>query len=302
LLRLAAIACLFASTARADDRIAAVAPAADARQAMVIGPLGQLYEPDGHGAWTRTHAGGTSSEIVTATAGATVIAGARDAPPYKLVAGAWSVVVLGLKAKAIVGAGPRATAASGRHVFTLDAAAPLEQPLAPAEVTAIAASATGIAIATAAGLFRLEGRAWKPIANAPAGAALLTERWARAGDAVFDLRAGRPVTPGDLHVVAAAVLADGALLAVGTTTAGANLRLLSLRGGKASREDTPLDRVAPVVAIVGDHAGRVVVAVRDGRLAIREPGAGANPATWSVTEVREAPPTPRQGPGPAISR
>ena len=52
---------LAGGVARAEKpTLVAIAPARDARQAIAIGPAGQIYEPDGKGAWIRTKAGGVS--------------------------------------------------------------------------------------------------------------------------------------------------------------------------------------------------------------------------------------------------
>jgi hypothetical protein len=53
------------------------------------------------------------------------------------------------------------------------------------------------------------------------------------------------------------------------------------------REPTPLDGSADVVAIVVDAERRVVVATRDGRLAVRAAGAWDGSGAWTVTQVRD---------------
>ena len=67
------------------------------------------------------------------------------------------------------------------------------------------------------------------------------------------------------------------------------------RGAPAARTDAPDGPLVHPVGVVADTSGRVVVAFRDGRLAVRDRG------TWSLTAVIEALPAPRPGAAPARS-
>lgn len=294
-----ACAAALASIAHADPSkavLAALAPASDVRRAVAIGPAGQLYEPDGHGAWTRHRAGSVADDLVAATqAGAIVIAGAKSGPPYKLTADAWTAIDLGPHAKAIVGAGTRAVAAVGRSVFALDHQAPTKLPDAPAPVLALAAGSAGVVAQTDGGVDRLDGHGWKPIQGAPHGiVALVSERWALVEHGAFDLRSLKTVAwPTGSHVAVATTI-GAALVAVAAT--GKAIELVSLRADKLDREAIPLDPPAVVVGVVADAAGRVVVATRDGRLALRDHG------KWTIATVRDELPQPRPGPPPATSR
>ena len=58
----------------------------------------------------------------------------------------------------------------------------------------------------------------------------------------------------------------------------------------------PLPDASPVVGLVGDKAGRVVVATRDGHIATRD-AAGA----WTISEISEQLPAAKPGPAPAES-
>ncbi len=173
-------------------RLAAVAAADDATSAILVGPSGQIYAPDGHGAWLRTQAGGIGNTVVVATRlGAGVLAGADAAPPYRFDHGAWASIYLAMHAKAIVARGRRPVAAVGHQVFALDGGKPQALPDAPAGVTAIGASPAGIAIATERGVARLDGKRWKPVAQAPQRVrALASERWALTDDGAVDSRVG----------------------------------------------------------------------------------------------------------------
>jgi hypothetical protein len=286
--------------ARADaPTLAALAPARDARLAIAIGPAGQVYEPDGKGAWVRTQAGGLAEEVTcAATAGATVIAGAKGAPPFKLKAGAWTALNLGLKAKAILGSGSRALAAVGKSVFALDKPQPTKLADAPPTVTAVTAlgaSATGVVIATDKGLMKLQGTAFKPIAKGPkAVRALLSDRWALVDRGAFDLKTMKAILwPVGVQIVEATTLGNDL---VGVSMKGKAIELVTVKAGKVVREPVPVDAAKPVVGVVCDKDGRVAIAMRDGRIALRDKG------TWSVSEVREELAAPKPGPAPAESK
>jgi hypothetical protein len=292
--RLAVALLLLAQVAYAEKpTLAALAPADDARLAIPIGPNGQAYEPDGQGSWARQHAGGMAADVMTATrvAGA-VIAGAKDAPPFKLVDGTWTAISLGLHARAILGSGPRATAAVGRMIFALDRTPPARLANAPGIVTALAASATGLVVQTETGVFRLEATGWKPLAVTSV-VTFVSDRWGRVDEGVIDLRTNK-VWPIDTRIVAATTLADDTLIAVGVTATA--VELLTLRNGKLDREALAIDPSATVIGVVADRTGRVVVATSAGRLVIRDH------AAWTTTNVRDELPAPRPGPAAAISQ
>jgi hypothetical protein len=289
-----------AGSARADKpTLAALAPAADARRAIAIGPAGQLYEPDGKGAWVRTKAGGLAEEVTGAAAsGNTVFAAAKAAPPFKLKAGAWTAVNLGLKPKAILGGGSRVLAAVGKSVFALDKPQPLKLADAPGPVTALAASSTAVIIQTDKGLMKLEGAAFKPIKKSPkAVRALISDRWALVDRGAFDLKAMKPfVWPAGIHVVEATTIGND-LFAV--SLVGKKLELVTIKAGKTGkieREPIAIDDPKPIVGLVVDKQARVAIAMRDGRIALRDNG------TWTVSEVREELAAAKPGPAPAESK
>ena len=84
----------------------------------------------------------------------------------------------------------------------------------------------------------------------------------------------------------------GAASAAGGTK---GIELVTLRAGKVTREPIELDHVAPIVAVATDKAGRIVIATRDGQLALRERG------TWTHTQVRDELAPDRPGSPPAVS-
>ncbi len=283
---------LATSIARAD--VVAVAPAPDVRNAIVLGADGQVYEPDGHGAWIRRHEGGISSPIVDAQrAGAAVIAGTTAGPPFELEHGVWTSVYLGQHVKAIVGHGARAIAAVGKSVFALDHGPPARLTDAPDPVLAVAASTTGVAIETDHGVLRLDGKKWKPIKNAPHHVAtLLDDHWAIVEHGIVDLRTGK-ITPTGVRVAAATVSGDDVVV-VGTH--GSIAELVTLHAGKLAQEPVKLDHAAPVAGLAADREGRVLVVTRDGQLALRDHG------TWTTAQLRDELPPPRAGSPPALSK
>ncbi len=91
---------------------------------------------------------------------------------------------------------------------------------------------------------------------------------------------------------------DGGLAAVGI--AGGKLELITVRtGGKLERDPIVFDGAAggvPVpIGVAVDRRGRAVVALRDGRLAVRDG------TTWTTVTVGDALPAAHPGPAPAVA-
>lgn len=282
-----------AHIARADPLLAALAPDRDALRAVALGPSGEVYEPDGAGAWIRHHDGGIARTVTSATWGP--IAGVADGPPFRFTAGAWSAIYVGSHAKAVLGAGSRPVAAVGRNVLALDRATPTKLADAPALVIALAASPAGVVIETDRGLARLANRAWKPIQGAPQHViALVSHRWALGDHGAIDLRAVTTIAwPTRVRVEIATAVGDDLVAAA---TDGAAIELFTIHAGAVAREAVAIDHAPAVVGIAADRAGRVVIALHDGRLAVRVRG------TWTVTTVRYEPPVARAGSPPAMSK
>ncbi|HET9991398.1 MAG TPA: hypothetical protein VFQ65_22865, partial [Kofleriaceae bacterium] len=223
--------------------------------------------------------------------------------------GAWNLIALGLHAKAIVGRGPRATAAFGKLVFGLDTGKPVKLAEAPGVVTALAASDKGVVIETDKGLAKLEGPStkWKPIANAPAHVlALLDDRWALVDRGLLDLRTQKVTAwPAGFRVETAIAVTSDLVVAAGLH--GNAAELVTLKGTAVAREAitaAPANGVAKlgtgaaaIVSVVADKTGRVVVAAKDGQLAVRDK-AGA----WTISEVRTELPADHPGSPPAESK
>lgn len=325
-----AIAAFAARPVRAEPpasgaRLAALAPAEDARRAIAIGAGGEVFEPDGKGAWVHRRAIATADRVTAAgraaPGGAVVALG--DGVVYRLASNGWSAIRLVQRGKAILGSGARSLAAVGRQLFALDTLTrgePTKLALAPAGIVAIGSGARGTVITTDAGVLRFDGKNLVAL-NAPARMRLVSDRWAIVDRGALDLstvtaatiatprtasrtaprtasraasRAPPSITPwpDGLAIGVASVAPDGALIAIGAGRAG--LELLTVRGGKLARD--PLGLKGSAVGVVVDRAGRATVALIDGRIALRDK------AGWTTTEVTEEPPAERRGPPPAPSR
>jgi hypothetical protein len=168
---------------------------------------------------------------------------------------------------------------------------------APRPVAMLGASAKGVVIATDAGLAKLDGKRWRPIANAPAHVlALLDDRWALVDHGLVDLRTQNTTAwPAGFQVASAFAVDNDLVIAVGTH--GTTPELVTLEAGKLDRAAiTITGSRGPAIAVVGDRAGRVVVATHDA-LWIRDK-AGA----WTAGELRDELPADRPGSPPAESK
>jgi hypothetical protein len=321
----AAIAALVASPAHADQaspaspasppvpsaaapaaiQLAAVAPADDARRAIVIGRGGEVYEPDGKGRWVHRLASATAEPIVAAGLAGGAVVALGDGVIYRLAANGWSAIRLVQHGKAILSGGTRSLAAVGRQLFALDPLGrgePTRLAQAPAAIIAIGAgSGTGGAVvATEAGMFRLTGARLVALRAAPGRARLVSDRWAIVDRGAVDLTTGKLTAwPAGLTIGAAAAGPGDALVAIGTTRAG--LELVTLAAGKLARD--PLGITGTAVGVVVDRAGRAVVALSDGRIAVRDrTGWTTTAVTEAVTRAAtDAPGAAHAGPGPATS-
>jgi hypothetical protein len=309
-MRLCAIATalVLAAPAEADPQaltLVALAPPAgdDARKALAIGPSGEVYEPDGKGAWIRRHRITTADRltVVGRAGGRGPVVASGDGVVYRLAANGWTALRLAQKGKATLSGGLTTIAAVGRQLYAIDKLAGGEAQklaLAPANVLAIGAGKKPV-IATERGLFRFDGKKLAPIVGAPKRVdALIGERWAVLDHGVHEL-ATKKLTrwPAGLAVAVTNVAPNGGFVAVATSHG--KLELVALRAGKFEREPIgvpalPGAKSGPKpVGLAVDKRGRAVVALRDGRLAIRDRGA------WTVSTISEALPDPNPGAPPA---
>ncbi len=280
-------------------QLAALAPADDARRAVAIGRDGEVYEPDGKGAWVHRLPSSTAEPVVAAGRAGGAVVALGHGVIYRLAGNGWSAIRLVQHGTAILGEGPRALAAVGRQLFALDPGTrgePTRLVQAPASIVSIGsgsgAGATAIVVATEAGVFRLTGGKLVAIRPALGHPRLVSDRWALVDRGAVDLTTGKLTAwPAGLAIGAAAAAAGDALVAVGTGRTG--LELVTLAAGKLARD--PLGVTGTAVGVVADRAGRAVVALSDGRIAVRDQ------ARWTVTEVADAPAAEHPGPAPALS-
>lgn len=288
----AALVLVVATRAVAAPQLAAVVGADDARKAIVIGAAGEVYAGDGKGAWLRRLPCTTASAVTAAGRAGDLVVATGDGVVYQLAANGWSAIRLVQRGKAVLGAGRRAMAAVGRQLFALDGLTrgePTKLGVAPGNVVALAADDKAIVVATDAGVFRLGGKQPAVIA-APRRPRLISARWAIIDRGALELTTGKLIAwPAGLAVGAATTAPDGALVAVASGKAG--LELVTVRGAIA-RE--PVAAAGRAVGVTVDRAGRAVIALDDGKLAVKD-------RAWTVVEVADAPVTERPGAGPATS-
>jgi len=281
----------------APAKLSAVVPADDVRRAIVLGTSGEVYEPDGNGAWVHRLPSRTAQPVVAAgRAGASIVA-LSERRLFRLAANGWSAIRLAQRGTPILGTGRRALAAVGRQLFALDSLTkgePTRLVAAPGNIIAIGAGATAIVIATEAGAWKLGGAGGRlvPLPAASRPMRLVGDRWALVDRGAVDLTTGKLTAwPSGLAIGVAAATADDALAAIGAGSAG--LELVTLRRGTLTRDPLGISGVA--VGVVVDRARRAMVALADGRLALRQP------AGWSTIDVTDEPAAVHRGAPPAIS-
>jgi hypothetical protein len=281
--------------APAEIQLAAVVAADDVRRAIVIGRGGEVYEPDGKGAWLHRLSSSTADPVIAAGRAGDSVFALGEGVIYRLAANGWSAIRLVQHGKAILGSGERPVAAVGRQLFALDLLTrgePTQLARAPAAIAAIGASARAIMVATETGVFRLTGGRLVAIKAAPARPRLVGDRWALVDRGAVDLTTGRLTAwPAGLAIGPAATGPGDALVAVGGGTAG--LELVTLGAGKLARD--PLGVTGTAVGVAVDRAGRAVVALTDGRIALRDR------AGWTTTVVADDLPALHPGAAPATS-
>jgi hypothetical protein len=299
------IACLAAHAAPAfaqgAPRLAALAPAPgpadDARRAVAIGPSGEVYEPDGNGAWVRRQQFTMASTLSSAARAGGAVVAVGDGVVYRLAPNGWSAIRLAQKDKAKLSAGWSAVAAVDRQLLALDRMAggePAKLGVAAGEILLVGAGRS-IVVATERGLYRFDSARAAPIAAPRRAKLLIGDQWAIVDGGAVELRTGKTTAwPAGASIEVAAVGHDDRLIAV-ARAAGAR-ELIAVRAGKLERAPIEAAGADAAVGVAVDGAGRAVIAFRDGRIAVR--GGGA----WITVTVGEQLPPPRPGAPPAASR
>ncbi|MGE0871824.1 MAG: hypothetical protein AB7P03_24925 [Kofleriaceae bacterium] len=283
----------------AEIELAALISADDVRMAIAVGTNGELYEPDGAGSWIRTRPVRTSGACTTVGRAGKAILASCSGAVYRLAPSGWTAVRMARTGKAQTSVGAATVGAVGRQLFALDRMVGGTAPrlaTVPAAILGIGAGATGFVVATERGLYRWTGASLQPIRRAPRQVQrLISDRWALIDSGALDLRTGRITRwPPGLTISIAAPGPQDALIAIGASDRG--LELVTLRSGRLARERVELaGGGVEVVSVAADRAGRAIIALRDGRLAIRDQG------RWTSVTVREQLPSPAPGAAPATS-
>jgi hypothetical protein len=298
-----------------SDLVVAVAAAGDVTRTVLIGPSGQVYDPDGAGKWVRRHAGGVAADVAGAARtvhGELVVAG-RATPLYRRDGDVWYALRIGETGRTVLGGGPAPSVAVGKQVFVHGKGQGKHKktgtwtrigtlPAAPSRLWA--SGPKSVWAATDSTLYRLSGRAFTKAGAAPRLLAGGKTAWGIHDDRLRNLATDKSI-PAELDGAAVEIVAagaapdDDALHVVVRTDAG---RLVLARTGKtalARVDDVPAPRssTAPgVVGLVVDASGHALVAFADGTIAFRTGD------TWTTAQVEDDLPRTQQGPGPSRTR
>lgn len=294
-----ALVLAWAGAAQADPLATATTPADDVRRSILVGPSGQVWEPDGQGGWARTAGGGVAADVRGAAVADTLVVAGKATPLYRREGDAWFGLRLGERGKTQIGDGPRAAVAIGKQIFVWTRGTWTRVATADRPVVALwAESERKVYVATDRAVFRLAGK--KLVSHAPLTVVALVGAAPLAITAAGEVRElsartplaptadGAPVTP-----ERATSSADGTPWILGH--AGADRVLVRrTRGGWERRPAPPLGPDDSVVHLAVDSAGRVIVATAAGGVLL-----AAEDGTWTrgTLTTRLAPGQP--GPGPA---
>jgi hypothetical protein len=296
-------------TARADTKVVTiVGDGKDVAKTLLVGPSGQLYEPDGKGAWARHAEGGVAADVTGAARidGDVVVAG-RAAPLYRAHRGTWSTLRIGADGTTVMSTGPAAAVAVKKAVFVATTVKGKTGwtrvgSLSGKKVTGLWASGPkSVWASTDSGVYQLRGGRFAKVngAGAPGGISGGTP-WAVTDKGLVDLD-GKTTCPAELD--GAAVTIAGAGGAPGadelTVVVDTGTGLVLARTAKNGKSLERIDAVPGTGAVAGvavDGDGDVLVAFQDGSFAMRQGG------TWTQGQVADDLPKPRAGSAPARTR
>lgn len=294
-----AVLCAATAPAVAGDLAAIVDDTVDVRKATLIGPSGQVYEPDGTGAWIHRVPGGMAADVTAAMrlAGNIVVTG-RAAPMYAFDGKLWKAAPIGQRGRVLVAAGPVPCIAIGAQIFVFEKKGWVRVATAPAPIVALwAGSKTNLRIATATEVWTLRGGAFQKLAPATVATAFVgvNAPLAVTASGLVEIdKAKAPVLAALTDLVGSAGAPKGGDTWLVTAPAGAPLALTRLHAGKlAPAIPTPLAAGAALADVSVDSAGRVLLVTRAGEVHLWDGKA------WSVGTLRTELPAPGRGPGPA---
>lgn len=108
----------------------------DVTRSVLVGPAGQVYEPEAPGTWQRQAAGGIGPEVVGAVrAGQTLFAYGTDTPVFRRQDSVWHAHPLPNRGRCTMSAGNAPALAIARYVYTWPGAAPKAAPRATPRAT-----------------------------------------------------------------------------------------------------------------------------------------------------------------------
>lgn len=276
-----------------------VADPTDVTRAVLVGPSGQVYEPDG-GRWVRRAEGGVAADVGgAARAGGELVVAGIATPLYRRDGSTWFALRLGQEGRTVLGAGPTPAVAIGKQVFVHAKGRTWTRVGAlPGAARAVWASGKTVWAATDLGVFRLKGRAFVkagPPVDAIVGAAGVP--WGLVGGGLRHLPSGKDV-PVTIDGVAATVVAatgagKGDLIVV-ADVGGKLVLARAHRAGVTRIDDVPL--TGAVAGLAVDADGDALVAFAGGAVAVRAGEA------WTTAAAEDELPSRKPGPGPSRTR
>ncbi len=285
--------------AHADPLATATTPGDDVRRTILVGPSGQVWEPDGQGGWTRSAGGGVAADVRGALMTDELVVGGKATPFYRRHDGAWYGLRLGERGKTQVGTGSRPAVAIGKQVFVWNRGAWTRVATADRPVVALwAESDRKVFVATDRAVFRLAGKKLvSHLAVAVVAFAGPTPLALAADGTVRDVAAKATLTPTvDSQPVVVETVAgapDGTPWLVGRLGTDRVL-VRRTRAGWERRPAPPLAADDAVVHLAVDGAGRVVIATAAGAVHV-----AAEDGTWSRGTLTTRIGDGKTGPGPA---
>lgn len=288
-----------AGVARGDDGLAAAVVVGDPMAAILVGPSGQVWEPDGNGGWIRDTQGGLAADVHGAAMADALVVVGKSAPPYRWDGASWQAVRLGERGRTIAGTGPRAAIAIGGQIFVWSASQWKRVGKVTGPVAAVwAASDSKVFVAAGGKVWRLASKRFVDAGTADVLEFAGTAPWAITRDGLLydgSTRKTSAITLGGQPVAPIAIAADpgGAPWVLGTLALAPALARKKGAGWESLPAPALVDGDPPVGFGV-DAAGRALVATRSGAIWLR-----AADGTWSAGRRDDHPPAARPGPGPA---